>query len=73
MQRIQQPAQRRGLIRNFEDIFGELRKVIWPSFAELRTMTFVVIVTVVVVSLMLGLIDYLLTQTLVKVEFPKIG
>ncbi len=65
------PAQRRGLIRNFEDIFGELRKVIWPSWAELRTMTFVVIVTVVVVSIMLGLIDYILTQTLVRVEFPK--
>jgi preprotein translocase subunit SecE len=64
------PAQRRGLIRNFEDIFGELRKVIWPSWAELRTMTFVVIVTVVVVSIMLGLIDFILTQTLVKVEFP---
>jgi hypothetical protein len=28
---------------------------------------------VVVVSIMLGLIDYVLTQTLVKVEFPKIG
>lgn len=65
------PAQRRGLIRNFEDIFSELRKVIWPSWAELRTMTFVVIVTVVVVSIMLGLIDYILTQTLVRVEFPK--
>jgi preprotein translocase SecE subunit len=64
------PVQRRGLIRNFEDIFSELRKVIWPSWAELRTMTFVVIVTVVVVSIMLGLIDYILTQTLVKVEFP---
>ena len=64
------PAQRRGLIRNFEDIFGELRKVIWPTPAELRNMTFVVIVTVVVVSIMLGLIDYILTQTLVKVEFP---
>jgi preprotein translocase subunit SecE len=67
------PAQRRGLIRNFEDILGELRKVIWPSWGELRTMTFVVIVTVVVVSIMLGLIDYVLSQTLVKVEFPKVG
>jgi preprotein translocase SecE subunit len=64
------PTQRRGLIRNFEDILAELRKVIWPSWAELRTMTFVVIVTVVVVSIMLGLIDYVLTQTLVKLEFP---
>ena len=71
MQRPIQPAQRRGLIRNFEDIFGELRKVIWPTPAELRNMTFVVIVTVVVVSIMLGLIDYVLTQTLVRVEFPK--
>ncbi len=67
------PTPRRGIVRNFEDIVGELRKVIWPSWAELRTMTFVVIVTVVVVSLMLGLIDYVLTQTLVKVEFPKLG
>jgi preprotein translocase SecE subunit len=67
------PTPRRGIVRNFEDILGELRKVIWPSAAELRTMTFVVIVTVVVVSIMLGLIDYVLTQTLVKVEFPKVG
>jgi preprotein translocase SecE subunit len=67
------PTPRRGLVRNFEDIVGELRKVIWPSAAELRTMTFVVIVTVVVVSLMLGLIDYVLSQTLVKLEFPKVG
>jgi len=73
LQRTPPVTQRRGLVRNFEDIVGELRKVIWPSWAELRTMTFVVIVTVVVVSLMLGLIDYVLTQTLVKVEFPKLG
>ena len=67
------PSPRRGLVRNFEDIVSELRKVIWPSWGELRTMTFVVIVTVIVVSILLGLIDYLLTQTLVKVEFPKVG
>ena len=36
-------------------------------------MTFVVIVTVIVVSILLGLIDYVLIQTLVKVEFPKVG
>jgi preprotein translocase SecE subunit len=73
LQRTPPATQRRGIVQNFEDIVGELRKVIWPSWAELRTMTFVVIVTVVVVSIMLGLIDYVLTQTLVKVEFPKVG
>jgi len=35
-------------------------------------MTFVVIVTVVVVSIMLGLIDFVLSQTLVKIEFPHV-
>lgn len=59
------------MIRGFEDIINELRKVIWPSWAELRTMTFVVIVTVVVVSLLLGLIDYLLAHSLVRIEFPR--
>jgi preprotein translocase subunit SecE len=34
-------------------------------------MTFVVIVTVVVVSIMLGLIDFILSQSLVRVEFPS--
>ncbi len=64
-------APRTGLIRGFEEIFNELRKVIWPTMAELRTMTFVVIVTVIVVSLVLGLIDYTLAHSMVKFEFPK--
>jgi preprotein translocase SecE subunit len=64
-------APRTGIIRGFEEIFNELRKVIWPSPAELRTMTFVVIVTVVVVSIVLGLIDYTLAHSIVKFEFPK--
>lgn len=63
-------APRRGVVRNFEDILGELRKVIWPSWSELRTMTFVVIVTVIVVSILLGIIDYILANTLIKFEFP---
>ena len=64
-------APRAGIIRGFEEIFNELRKVIWPSPAELRTMTFVVMVTVVVVSLVLGLIDYVLAHSIAKFEFPK--
>jgi preprotein translocase SecE subunit len=65
------PAQRQGIIRSLEDIVGELRKVIWPSWGELRTMTMVVVATVVVVSIMLGIIDYVLSHSLVKFEFPS--
>jgi preprotein translocase SecE subunit len=70
VQRTPTTAPRRSMVRNFEDIYAELRKVVWPSWAELRTMTFVVIVTVVVVSMLLGLIDFLLSNSLVKFEFP---
>jgi len=64
-------AERTGPVLFYRQVVAELRKVIWPSWGELRTMTFVVIVTVVVVSLMLGLIDYLLAHSLVKIEFPR--
>jgi len=70
VQRTPVTAPRRGMVRNFEDIYAELRKVVWPGWAELRTMTFVVIATVVVVSLLLGVIDFVLSNSLVKFEFP---
>jgi preprotein translocase subunit SecE len=64
-------APRQGIVRSFGDIVAELRKVIWPSWGELRTMTMVVVATVIVVSIMLGIIDYILSHTLIKFEFPS--
>ena len=39
------------------DTFEELRKVVWPTPAELYRYTIVVIVTVVVISAFIGLVD----------------
>ena len=39
------------------EIAGELRNVTWPSWAETRVSTIVVIVTTLVVSLILGVFD----------------
>ena len=39
------------------DTFEELRKVVWPTPAELYRYTVVVIVTVVVISAFIGLVD----------------
>ena len=39
------------------DTFEELRKVVWPTPAELYRYTIVVIVTVVVVSSFIGAVD----------------
>jgi preprotein translocase subunit SecE len=41
----------------FRDTYEELRKVVWPTLPELYRYTVVVIVTVVIVSAFIGLVD----------------
>jgi len=41
----------------FRDTFEELRKVVWPTLPELYRYTVVVIVTVVIISAFIGLVD----------------
>jgi preprotein translocase subunit SecE len=41
----------------FRDTYEELRKVVWPTPAELYRYTIVVVVTVVVISAFIGLVD----------------
>jgi preprotein translocase subunit SecE len=43
--------------RFFRDTYDELRKVVWPTPAELYRYTLVVVVTVVVLSSFIGLVD----------------
>ena len=40
------------------DTFEELRKVVWPTPAELYRYTIVVIVTVLIIALFIGAADY---------------
>lgn len=42
------------------EVRAELRKVVWPNRKELITYTTVVVVTVLIVSAMVGLVDLLL-------------
>ncbi|HXH22987.1 MAG TPA: preprotein translocase subunit SecE, partial [Dehalococcoidia bacterium] len=50
---------RRGLrVPSFvEDIYAELRKVTWPTWAETRYLTQVVIIVAISVGIALGVID----------------
>jgi len=45
------------LVSFFRDTYEELRKVVWPTPAELYRYTVVVVVTVVVISAFIGLVD----------------
>jgi preprotein translocase subunit SecE len=50
-------------IRDYtKDVGGELRKVSWPTRAELRDSTVVVIVTVLLVAAFIGIVDQILNR-----------
>jgi preprotein translocase subunit SecE len=46
-----------GLGRFLHDTYDELRKVAWPTPAELYRFTVIVVVTVVVLGIFIGLVD----------------
>jgi len=45
----------------FAEVVAELRKVVWPTWNELRRMTGIVIVTVILLAAIIGLADLLLS------------
>jgi preprotein translocase subunit SecE len=57
VRRSGRPQDEPGLIRFFRETFDELRKVSWPTPAELYRYTLIVLVTVVVLGAFIGGID----------------
>jgi preprotein translocase subunit SecE len=51
----------------FRDTLGELRKVHWPTRLEARNLTLVVLATLIVASLILGLMDFLFERLILSV------
>ncbi|MBN1899649.1 MAG: preprotein translocase subunit SecE [Spirochaetes bacterium] len=45
-----------------KEAYAELKKVTWPSRDELKESTMVVLVTTVIISLFLGLVDKLVSE-----------
>lgn len=56
------PSTRAERSNYFADVVGELRKVVWPTWDELRRMTGIVLVTVVILAAIIGLADLLLSM-----------
>ncbi len=48
------------------EVNGEVRKVTWPDRQQLKNATGVIILFVVIVALLIGLMDVILQQLLVK-------
>ena len=47
-----------------DEVVQEMKKVSWPTRAELRGSTMVVIVTVIIISIFIGLVDRVLSMGL---------
>jgi preprotein translocase SecE subunit len=55
------PSTRAERSNYFADVVGELRKVVWPTWDELRRMTGIVLLTVVILAMIIGVADLLLS------------
>jgi preprotein translocase, SecE subunit, bacterial len=60
-----------SLGRFIREVFDELRKVVWPTWGELYRYTLVVIVTVIILGVFIGGVDYALTEVLKRFLYPK--
>ena len=55
--------------RFLREVYEELRKVVWPTPAELYRYTLVVIFTVIVLGIFIGGTDYILEQLTKRVIY----
>ena len=56
------------LVKFLREVKVELKKVSWPSRAEISGSTGVVIVTVIIVSVYLGIVDNILQQIMMRIH-----
>lgn len=54
--------QKGGIGKFFREVRAELKKVVWPTRRELINYTIIVFVTVILVSLLIGVVDAIFTQ-----------
>jgi preprotein translocase subunit SecE len=48
------------IIRFFKESFAELKKVTWPSREEVASSTKVVLVSVILIAIALGIVDFII-------------
>ncbi|MFP4248869.1 MAG: preprotein translocase subunit SecE [Armatimonadota bacterium] len=60
LQRIKSPFQKLGEF--LKDVWMELQRVVWPSHDETYAFTGVVVVAVSIVSIWIGIFDFIFTR-----------
>jgi preprotein translocase subunit SecE len=69
----ERPASEVGPARFLREVYEELRKVVWPTPAELYRYTLVVIFTVVLLGTFIGGTDFFLEQLAKRVIYNGVS
>lgn len=59
---VREVQKENRIAQYFRETRAELRKVVWPTREEAINLTAIVVVTIVVMSIFFGAVDYALTQ-----------
>ena len=55
------------VIQFFKESYAELKKVVWPGRDDVISSVKVVIISTIIVSLILGLIDFILSRGMIAI------
>jgi preprotein translocase subunit SecE len=69
----ERPSSDFGPVRFLREVYEELRKVVWPTPAELYRYTLVVLFTVVLLGTFIGGVDFLLEQLARRVIYNGVA
>jgi len=58
------PKKENAIARWYRESIGELRKVAWPTVQDTRRLTTIVLVVMFLMSVVLGLLDFLFSQAI---------
>jgi len=66
-----EPQERTGAVQFTREVRSELRKVNWPTRAEVINYSIVVIVTVIVLTVFIGVLDWIFSSTVLELFKPR--
>ncbi len=50
----------------FQDVRSEVKKITWPTWADLRQHTVAIIIVVTIIGVIIGLMDWFFSMTLIR-------
>lgn len=53
-----------GAVKYFKDVKGEMKKVVWPTFKQVKNNTIIVLIAIILVGILIWVLDFAFAKTL---------